>query len=132
MKRLTTVEADETSRMQDEAGKPQDSYWSACGCFIAMDIWNLNKCIFGGFVSWKNLNLMTGIGENPQFMWLKETKDGVITPCISKSQINKDEEAEAYILKDTSDAASEGKLFMSLWGKTIGAFWSDRQRCFLD
>ena len=46
-------------------------------------------------------------GEKTQFYVIEETRINGINYLLVSESDNEDEEAEAYILKDTSDAASE-------------------------
>ena len=50
-------------------------------------------------------------GEKTQFYVIEETRINGINYLLVSESDNEDEEAEAYILKDTSDAASEEAVY---------------------
>ena len=50
-------------------------------------------------------------GEKTQFSVIEETRINGINYLLVSESDNEDEEAEAYILKDTSDSASEEAVY---------------------
>ena len=72
-------------------------------------------------------------GEKTQFYVIEETRINGINYLLVSESDNEDEEAEAYILKDTSDAASEEAVYefveedseLEVVGKV---FWCGRLR----
>ena len=65
-------------------------------------------------------------GEKTQFYVIEETRINGINYLLVSESDNEDEEAEAYILKDTSDAASEEAVYeLEVVGKVFSELMDD-------
>ena len=64
-------------------------------------------------------------GEKTQFYVIEETRINGINYLLVSESDNEDEEAEAYILKDTSDAASEEDSELEAVGKVFSELMDD-------
>ena len=109
--RLTTVEADE---VLEECGvKRENRLLIRSPLFLfCVDIWNLSRRsrILEDLFFMESLEFIDENGEKTQFYVIEETRiNGINYLLVSESA--DDEEAEAYILKDTSDAASEEAVY---------------------
>ena len=93
--RLTTVEADE---VLEECGMRRENRKTVIDQLAAV-------FILRGYMESKQN------GEKTQFYVIEETRINGINYLLVSESDNEDEEAEAYILKDTSDAASEEAVY---------------------
>ena len=59
----------------------------------------------------ERLEFIDDNGEKTQFYVIEETRINGINYLLVSESVDENEEAEAYILKDTSDAASEEAVY---------------------
>ena len=97
--RLTTVEADE---VLEECGMRRENRKTVIDQLAAV-------FILRGYM--EKLEFIDENGEKTQFYVIEETRINGINYLLVSESDNEDEEAEAYILKDTSDAASEEAVY---------------------
>ena len=103
--RLTTVEADE---VLEECGMRRENRKTVIDQLAAV-------FILRGYMEdlffMEKLEFIDENGEKTQFYVIEETRINGINYLLVSESDNEDEEAEAYILKDTSDAASEEAVY---------------------
>ena len=111
--RLTTVEADE---VLEECGMRRENRKTVIDQLAAVFILrgymeSKQKSYLEDLFFMDKLEFIDENGEKTQFYVIEETRINGINYLLVSESDNEDEEAEAYILKDTSDAASEEAVY---------------------
>ena len=111
--RLTTVEADE---VLEECGMRRENRKTVIDQLAAVFILrgymeSKQKYYLEDLFFMEKLEFIDENGEKTQFYVIEETRINGINYLLVSESDNEDEEAEAYILKDTSDAASEEAVY---------------------